>query len=161
MLLGMSYSLLLAEDSEDDFHLIKTVFEMYELPFVISHVENGQQAWKYLCGEDAYSDRTRFPFPRLLLTDLKMPVWDGFELIQRVRAKRQFDRLPMVLMSGCHQHDDRIRALELGANSYVIKDLLLHSPHDIAAACVQLVESYSPVHRPAKTEEQIRVSSNL
>ena len=155
----MSYSLLLAEDSEDDFHLIRTVFELHHLPFLISHVANGRQAWDYLCGEGSYAERTRFPFPNLLLTDLKMPLWDGFELIKRVRAQRKFDQLPVILMSGSNQQEDRVRALQMGADSYLLKDLLLNSPGEIAVAFAQLLDSQGAFSSLApKPQEIVRVS---
>jgi CheY-like chemotaxis protein len=155
----MTYSLLLAEDSEDDFYLIKMVFELYHLPFVISHVPDGRKAWGYLSGEAPYSDRTRFPVPNLLLTDLKMPHWDGFQLIKQVRAQRKFDRLPIVLMSGSNEHEDRVRALELGATSYFLKDLLRYPQPGIADGFLQLVKAQRSAPRLlAKREEQTRVS---
>jgi CheY-like chemotaxis protein len=156
-----TYSLLLAEDSEDDFHLIKMVFELFDLPFMISHVVDGRQAWEYLCGEGSYTDRTRFPFPRLLLTDLKMPGWDGFELIKRVRAQRKFDPLPVVLMSGSNQQQDRVRALELGANAYFLKDLLLYPLPDIATAFIQLVDSQCPPLGPPASRRRVSSASFL
>jgi len=44
-------------------------------------VHDGEEAIDYLEGRRAYSDRNRFPLPCLLLTDLKMPRVNGFELL--------------------------------------------------------------------------------
>src|SRR5688572_31247624 len=54
----------------------------------------------------------------LILTDLAMPVADGFHLIAKVRAH---SRTPIVVLSVRQQEDDKVRALDLGADDYVTK----------------------------------------
>jgi len=54
----------------------------------------------------------------LILTDLAMPVADGFHLIARIRAR---SRTPIVVLSVRRQDEDKVRALDLGADDYVTK----------------------------------------
>jgi two-component system KDP operon response regulator KdpE len=54
----------------------------------------------------------------LVLTDLAMPVADGFELIARVRKG---GRTPILVLSVRGGDADKIRALDLGADDYVVK----------------------------------------
>jgi two-component system KDP operon response regulator KdpE len=54
----------------------------------------------------------------LVLTDLAMPVADGFELIARLRKT---GRTPIVVLSVRGAEADKIRALDLGADDYVVK----------------------------------------
>jgi len=56
--------------------------------------------------------------PDLILTDLAMPVMDGFELIARVRRQRN---IPIVVLSVHGSEPDKVRALDLGADDYVVK----------------------------------------
>ncbi|HEX7181656.1 MAG TPA: response regulator transcription factor [Thermoanaerobaculia bacterium] len=56
--------------------------------------------------------------PDLILTDLAMPVMDGFELIARVRRQQ---KIPIVVLSVRGSESDKIRALDLGADDYVVK----------------------------------------
>jgi two-component system KDP operon response regulator KdpE len=56
--------------------------------------------------------------PDLVLTDLAMPVADGFELIGRVRKT---GRTPILVLSVRGGEADKIRALDLGADDYVVK----------------------------------------
>lgn len=56
--------------------------------------------------------------PDLVLTDLAMPFGDGFELISSVRAMSD---LPVVVLSVRGADTDKIRALDLGADDYVMK----------------------------------------
>jgi two-component system KDP operon response regulator KdpE len=56
--------------------------------------------------------------PELVLTDIAMPVQDGFALI---RALRTFTRAPIVVLSVRGGDVDKVRALDLGADDYVTK----------------------------------------
>lgn len=63
-------------------------------------------------------DRFRSDKPDLVLTDLAMPDVDGFELIRRVRA---FSSVPIIVLSVRGGDPDKVRALDLGADDYVVK----------------------------------------
>jgi two-component system KDP operon response regulator KdpE len=56
--------------------------------------------------------------PDLVLTDLAMPVADGFELIARLRKA---GRTPILVLSVRGAEADKIRALDLGADDYIVK----------------------------------------
>lgn len=59
----------------------------------------------------------------LIVTDLDMPVLDGFELIRRVRHSRRA-RLPIIVLSTRGDDADVRRASELGADAYLVKSRL-------------------------------------
>jgi two-component system KDP operon response regulator KdpE len=56
--------------------------------------------------------------PDLVLTDLAMPVRDGFALITAVRARAD---TPIIVLSVREREQDKVRALDLGADDYVAK----------------------------------------
>jgi len=56
--------------------------------------------------------------PDLILTDLAMPVMDGFDLIAKVRRQQ---KVPIIVLSVRGSDSDKIRALDLGADDYVVK----------------------------------------
>jgi two-component system KDP operon response regulator KdpE len=56
--------------------------------------------------------------PDLVLTDLAMPVVDGFELIGRIRKA---SKTPIIVLSVRGGDADKIRALDLGADDFVVK----------------------------------------
>jgi two-component system KDP operon response regulator KdpE len=54
----------------------------------------------------------------LVLSDLAMPKVDGFELIRRIRARSS---VPIIVLSVRGGDSDKVRALDLGADDYVVK----------------------------------------
>jgi two-component system chemotaxis response regulator CheY len=61
--------------------------------------------------------------PDLILTDLNMPVMDGFRLIQEVRAREDLARLPILVLTTAGALRDQERARELSVDGYVVKPI--------------------------------------
>ncbi len=57
----------------------------------------------------------------LVLTDLSMPVLDGFKATQIIRATSGYEDLPIVAVTALAMSGDREYALSLGCNEYVTK----------------------------------------
>ncbi len=57
----------------------------------------------------------------LVLTDIDMPNMDGIALVQNIRAKKDWQRLPIVVLSTRGSADDQRRALDAGADGYLVK----------------------------------------
>jgi CheY-like chemotaxis protein len=70
-------------------------------------------------GHAALTLLTESPF-QLVMTDLYMPVMDGFQLIQKIRSEPRLKDLPVVAISAGGQ-DAKDRALKLGVTSYLKK----------------------------------------
>jgi two-component system, OmpR family, KDP operon response regulator KdpE len=63
-------------------------------------------------------DRFRLDAPDLVLTDLAMPGVDGYELIRRIRS---VSAVPILVLSVRGGDAEKVRALDLGADDYVVK----------------------------------------
>jgi CheY-like chemotaxis protein len=120
----MSYQrdvILLAEDEENDVLLIQRALDRARLANPVRVAEDGEAVISYLSGTGKFADRKAYPFPCLLLLDLKMPRMSGFEVIQRIRANEEWKRLLIVVLTSSNLHPDINKAYELGANSYLVK----------------------------------------
>jgi two-component system, NtrC family, sensor kinase len=57
----------------------------------------------------------------LVLLDLMMPIMDGFEVLARMKQDRRMRTVPVVMMSALDQIDSVVRAIEMGAEDYLLK----------------------------------------
>ncbi len=60
----------------------------------------------------------------VLITDLEMPRLDGFGLVRQLRNEPRFEDLPILVISTRESPEDRMRAIEAGADAYLIKQQL-------------------------------------
>ena len=59
--------------------------------------------------------------PYLIITDIKMPAIDGFELVYRIREQNEYQHLPIIIISATYQDlPSKIKGLAQGANDYLI-----------------------------------------
>jgi len=112
---------LLVEDNEDDVVLIKRAFSKSGLASPIYGVRSGLEAMQYLDGAGRFGDRQRYPFPRVVLLDLKMPGVDGFEVLDWIRRRPAMRGLRVVVLTSSTNMADISRAYELGACSFLVK----------------------------------------
>jgi CheY-like chemotaxis protein len=59
--------------------------------------------------------------PAAVLLDIEMPRMDGYELIATIRSQEQYRMLPLVILTSRAAAKHQQRALQLGANAYVVK----------------------------------------
>jgi CheY-like chemotaxis protein len=113
--------ILLAEDSDDDIFLLERAYKKAKLTNPLKIVSDGEQALAYLKGEGVYADREKYPFPALLLLDIKMPRMNGLEVLSAIRQDPQLRRLVVIFLTASNLDKDVNQAFDLQANSYLVK----------------------------------------
>ena len=108
----MAPRILVAEDNEDDYVLIRDAFEENALAVEFSRVKDGEELMDYL------SKRTA---PDLILLDLKMPRKNGLEALQEIKADPQLRLIPVIALSTSASEKDIRDAYSFGVNAYVKK----------------------------------------
>jgi CheY-like chemotaxis protein len=83
-------NVLLVDDDPDYALFVKFGFQKLNLGNGLHIVESGEAAEQYLSGSGRFSDRRLFPLPNLILTDLKMPGIDGFDLLAWLRVRKAY-----------------------------------------------------------------------
>jgi CheY-like chemotaxis protein len=118
--------ILLAEDEEDYVLLIQKAFSEANIQNPVHIVSTGSEATAYLKGEGKYASRDEYPLPDLLLLDLKLPGFSGFEIMGWVRSQPGLSGLRIIVLTSSNQMTDVNTAYRLGANSFLTK------PYDFA-----------------------------
>ncbi|HZV36049.1 MAG TPA: response regulator [Verrucomicrobiae bacterium] len=127
--------ILLAEDSAEDAYFIRRAFEKAQVTNRIEVVPDGQQALAYLRGLGQYADRDRFPFPVLVLLDMKMPGMDGMQTLAEIRKDPELKRLVVIFLTSANQESEINLAFDQRVNAYLVKSSNLER---MAEACERL-----------------------
>jgi CheY-like chemotaxis protein len=132
---GILQTILLVEDNNDDVMLLRRAFQRAAVANPLHTVGDGEAAMHYLAGEGAWADRRQYPLPALLLLDLKLPRYSGFEVLAWLQTQPGLSRLITIILTSSPQTADIIRAYDLGANSYLVKP---GTPNDLFAMITTL-----------------------
>ena len=102
-------SILVVEDNPalQDF-IALTLQERY----LVYQAENGAEALEIL---------EKHPTIKLIVSDLMMPVMDGYALAEAVKASAKTAHLPMVMLTARTEVESRLKALRLGIDDYMTK----------------------------------------
>lgn len=100
---------LVAEDSLTTRTLERNILQA--AGYEVAVAPDGAEAWHLLQSQ---------PFA-LLVSDVEMPIVDGFALTERIRAHATLRSLPVILVTARAAPEDRVRGLEAGADAYIAK----------------------------------------
>lgn len=116
---GEKPTILVIEDDEEIAFILK--FMLTREGFTVKRAADGRQASTLI--------ETMVP-PALVLCDIKLPYVDGFQLIIHIRGKEEWRDIPIIMLTSKSQESDIVRALNSGANDYVVKPF---SPKELIA----------------------------
>ena len=114
-------TILIAEDDENDAIILERALRKAGFVNPIHFCLDGTQVLEYLCGKDQYGDRKKFPFPRILITDLKMPKMGGIEILKWLYHHPECNLIPKIVFTASKLEADIQEAYKWGANSYMVK----------------------------------------
>lgn len=132
--------ILIAEDNNGIQDFLSTALKGYTL-FIAS---NGQAAWEVI---------QEGTLPDLIISDIMMPIMDGYTLLENIRANKKTTTLPFIIITSLTEQDDRIRSLQLGADDYLTKPF----HHLELQARVKNVLSLHKLEREKTRSEQLEV----
>lgn len=113
-------TILLAEDDPGHARLIEKNLRRANIVNQIVHVDNGQRAVDYLLRLGEYAER-RHPENILVMLDLNMPVLDGYQVLERIKAEESTKMIPVIVLTTTDDRREVKRCYDLGCNVYITK----------------------------------------
>ena len=132
---------LLADDNAD---MREYVRRLLETRYEVTAVSNG---------EEVVAEAIAKP-PDLVLTDVMMPILDGFQVLKILRADERTRTLPIILLSARAGEESRVEGLDAGADDYLVKPFT-------ARELLARVEAHISLARMRREAERQRQFSEL
>ena len=117
---------LVVEDDDHIAHLLRFMLEREG--YRVVHAADGREGLELI--------ETGEP-PAIALLDVMLPFVDGFELVRRLRDQAAWSEVPVVMLTAKTQESDIVRALNAGANDYILKPF---QPAELLARLRRLVK---------------------
>ncbi len=103
--------IMIVDDDQRNVKLLKAILQA-----------EGYRCMEALSGPEALRLVREGP-PDLVLLDIMMPQMDGYEVLRRLRSAPQTEHIPVVMVTALTEREDRVRALDLGADDFISKPI--------------------------------------
>ncbi len=144
---GQLPTILVVEDQAELREFLRLILADH---YQVLTAENGSAALALL-GEH--------PECRLVLSDLMMPVMDGFQLLESLKAQNSTRHLPVIMLTARAEGRDRLKALRIGVDDYLVKPFdeeeLLARIHNLLKHQSDRRASRSDKAHPAEKNEHL------
>jgi signal transduction histidine kinase/DNA-binding response OmpR family regulator len=101
-------TVLVVEDNPD---MLAFVVRQLSKEYAVLSAANGAEALKMLDGN----------YVNLVVSDVVMPVMDGFELCKTIKSDLNYSHIPVILLTAKTNIQSKIEGMELGADAYIEK----------------------------------------
>jgi CheY-like chemotaxis protein len=108
------FTILLADDDEDDCMFFKDALNELSLPVSLKIVANGADLRNFL-------ENNPVDFPRILFLDLNMPRKTGIECLSEIKQSEKLKQLPVIIYSTSFNPDVVDLLYNKGAQHYIRK----------------------------------------
>ncbi|GAE20917.1 2-oxoglutarate oxidoreductase [Bacteroides pyogenes JCM 10003] len=153
-------------DNQEKFHSILIVEDDRDLcNYLICHLQSVfKEVYEAHDGMEALpiiASRT----PQLVLSDVRMPRMNGFELCRYIKQKPELNYIPVILLTSCVDDAGMEEAFKLGAEAYVTKpfdmDLLLIQIQNILKNQKIVKKHYAAIDMPEEGQELTPADEHL
>jgi CheY-like chemotaxis protein len=118
--------ILLVEDNEDDAEQLKRVLTQIGVSNPLRWLKDGAAAKSHLGSIQSQADA-----PAILLLDIKLPFFSGFEILRSIRGNPVFERTLRVVFSTIDDTATIKQAYVLGADSFLVKPVLVEDIREV------------------------------
>ena len=122
---------------EDNVDVIEYIGSLLSQKYAIIYARDGEEGF----------DIAKQQVPDLIISDLMMPIFDGYELCKLVRSSSLLSHIPFIMITAKVTEEERIKGLNAGADAYLAKpfnpNVLLVRVEKLISQRQQLRELYS------------------
>lgn len=102
------YTILVAEDNIE---LLDYLENLFAGKYCVIRASNGKEAWECIQSQT----------PDLVVSDVIMPEWNGYELCSRIKADFSYCHIPVILLTARTIVSEQVEGLNNGADAYICK----------------------------------------
>ena len=136
-------TLLIVDDNEEILEFLEN--ELNEKYLVMKAV-NGQEAVEVLKQEVV----------QLVISDIMMPLMDGFELCKIIKTNFEYSHIPVILLTAKNTLQSKIEGLEMGADAYIEKPF---SPEHLLVQVANLLSNRAKIREYFVTSPLVHIRS--
>jgi signal transduction histidine kinase/DNA-binding NarL/FixJ family response regulator len=136
---GERRKILMVDDRWENRAVIVNLLE--PIGFEMLEAANGQEGLDQLAAQ-----------PDLIITDIAMPVMDGFEMLKQLRQKPEYQALPIVVSSASVFEIDQDKSIAAGGNTFLAKPVQAQSLLEQVQELLQLDWIYQEVNAVTNAE---------
>lgn len=129
---GTPAVILLAEDDEDDYTLIRDALEEARVLNPLLRVRDGVELLEYLRRQGKFAEPGKSPVPGLVLLDLNMPRMDGRTALKEMKADPDLRAVPVVVLTTSKSEEDVLASYDIGASTFIRKPVTFEGLVEVA-----------------------------
>ncbi|HEY3854033.1 MAG TPA: response regulator [Verrucomicrobiae bacterium] len=119
----MNESILIVDDNADDAALIKRAVFSLHPRCAVRVLTCAKELKEWVDGEGEFADREQFPYPCLILLDLRMPEMTGLELLEWLKDQPRHSAIPVIAVSSFDRQREIRKSYQLGARTFLSKPI--------------------------------------
>jgi CheY-like chemotaxis protein len=114
-------TILLVDDNDEDVFLFQRALKAAGQRLNVQVAHNGLEAVNYLKRACEAKGAESVPMPKFILTDNRMPIMTGRDLLRWIKEHPRCRVIPSVILGGSDSPEDVRESYDLGAHSYFVK----------------------------------------
>ena len=113
--------LLVVEDSNADFHMLKRLMRQMDVKSPIYRCATGDEALDLLYKKGRYQDDDTIVSPGIIMLDLNLPGTDGRVVLTKLKQDKELNKIPIIVFTTSSARSDIDFCYQQGANGYLVK----------------------------------------
>jgi CheY-like chemotaxis protein len=112
---GTPVRVFIVEDNDPDVFLVEEALRSQGISASMERCQDGEEAIA------ALAQMAEPGLPDVIIIDLNLPKITGIEILKHARSLKQFDNVPVLILTSSQSKNDQALTLQLGASAYIAK----------------------------------------